>query len=122
MTETSGLGRWLKERCQEEHLSLRRAGDKTGLSHSTIQAIINGGRASPETIDRLAHGFGGNHTETTALGDELFILAGYRTKSELEVSQPLARLIDIMKDFSQPQLKVMSAFATYLAEVNHVEK
>jgi len=122
MAEPRGLGRWLKERCQEEHLSLRRAGDKTGLSHSTIQAIMNGGRASPETISKLAHSFGGNHNETIALEDELFILAGYRTKSELEISQPLARLIDVIKDFSQPQLRVMSAFATYLAEVNQDEK
>lgn len=119
MTETIGLGRWLKEKCQEEHLSLRGAGDKTGLSHSTIRAIMSGGRASPETISKLTHGFGGNHNETIALEDKLFILAGYRTKAELEFSQPLARLIDIVQGFSQSQLRVLSAFATYLAEVNH---
>lgn len=122
MTETSGLGRWLKERCQEEHLSLRGAGDKTGLSHSTIKAIMNGGHPSPETVSKLARGFGGNHNQAIALEDELLVLAGYRTKSELEFSQPLARLIDIIQGFSQSQLRVLSAFATYLAEVNHGEK
>lgn len=113
----TGLGRWLKERCQDEHLSLRRAGERTSLSHSTIQAIINGGHASPETVTKLAHGFGGDGSEGISLEDELLILAGYRTKREPEISQPLARLMDIVKDFTEPQLRVLGAFATYLTEV-----
>lgn len=117
MTSDTELGRWLKERCQREHLSLRLAGDKTGLSHSTIQAIIKGGHASPVTLTKLARGFGGDGNEGITLVDELLILAGHRTKREPEISQPLARLMDIVGDFSESQLRVLSAFATYLAEV-----
>lgn len=112
-----GLGQWLKERCQVEHLSLRQVGDKADLSHSTVHAIIKGKRATAETVTKLAHAFGGDGNQRTALEDELLILAGYRTRQE-HVSQPLAELLDIVGNFSKSQLKVVSAFATYLTEVS----
>lgn len=114
----SGLGQWLKERCQKEHLSLRQAGEKADLSHSTVHNIIKGGHASAATVARLAHAFSGDHHERAALEDELLILAGYRTEQE-HISQPLAELLDIVSGFSRSQLKVVGAFATYLAEVTH---
>jgi len=117
MTEETALGRWLKERCQKEHLSLRRVGDKAGLSHSTVHTIIKGGHASAETVTKLAHAFSGDGNRKIALEDELLMLAGYRTRQE-HISQPLAELLDIVNHFSESQLKVVSAFAIYLTEVN----
>jgi len=117
MGHTNGLGQWLEERCKEEHLSLRQAAAKTGLSHATISAIINGGRPSADTIQKLAQSFGGDGTERLALEDQLLILAGHRTRHrDAEISQPLARLMDQVAHFSEPQLKLMSAFARFLAE------
>jgi len=48
---TSTLGQWLQQKCQEEKLSLREAGKRASLSHSTIQSIINGG------LSQLGHCF-----------------------------------------------------------------
>ncbi|HUV55917.1 MAG TPA: helix-turn-helix transcriptional regulator [Dehalococcoidales bacterium] len=118
MEETiGGLGQWLRERCKNEHLSLRQIGGRAGLSHSTVHTIIKGGHASAETVTKLAHAFGRDGNRKIALEDELLILAGYRTRQE-HISQPLAELLDIVNDFSEPQLRVVSAFATYLTEVS----
>lgn len=112
-------GEWLEAQCRQQRLSLRQAGAKAGLCHTTIQAIMKGGRPSPQTVTKLARAFGGNgENERAVLEDELLFLAGWRTKPQPEVAQPLAQLMDIAKDFSEPQLRVLSAFATYLAEVN----
>ena len=116
---TSTLGQWLQQECQEEKLSLREAGKRASLSHSTIQSIINGGHPSLETVTKLAEAFGGDgENERAALEDELLFLAGWRTRRQPEIAQPLAQLMDIAKDFSEPQLRVLSAFAIYLAEVH----
>ena len=40
MIDETGLGRWLKDKGQNEHLLLRQAGNKASLSHSTVDAII----------------------------------------------------------------------------------
>lgn len=117
MAEQIGLARWLKERCQKDHLSLRQVGEMAGISHSTVHSIFKGGHSSAATVKRLAHAFGGNGNQQIALEDELLILAGYRTRQE-HLSQPLAELIDILSHFSEPQLKVVSAFASYLTEVS----
>ncbi|KKM21885.1 hypothetical protein LCGC14_1630960 [marine sediment metagenome] len=117
MTEETGLGRWLKERCQKEHLSLRQAGEKAGLSHATVHSIIKGGHATAKTVTRLAHAFSGDGNRRIALEDELLILAGYRTRQE-QISQPLAELLDIVNHFSESQIRVVSSFATYLTEVS----
>lgn len=112
------LGRWLQQSCQREGLSLREAGDKAGLSHSTIRDIINGTRPTPETIRKLARVFanGNGHRSTETLEDMLLVLAGHRTeRQEKEISEPMARLLDIISDFSESQMKVMSHFASFLA-------
>jgi transcriptional regulator with XRE-family HTH domain len=72
------LGQWLSDRCRREHLSLRKAGAKTGLSGATIAQVVKNSRASPETIRKLARGFGGNGR--LALEDYLLTLAGHRSK------------------------------------------
>jgi len=115
----TGLSQWLKDRCKAEGLSTRQAAAKTGLSHATISDIINGASLpSPETIKRLAHAFGEDGNERLALEDSLLILAGYRTQRPdgEDLSQPLARLMDKVANFSDPQLKLMARFAEYLAE------
>ena len=113
---SSELGQWLKERCQKEGLSLRQAGSKTGLSHATVRDIINGGKASSVTIRKLAETFGGNGEAKLALEDKLLILAGYRTeRMEGELTEPVARLIDRVRDFNEEKLKIMSRFADFLA-------
>jgi len=118
--EQTGLSQWLKDRCQKEGLSTRQAAARTGLSHATISDIINGASLpSPETIKRLAKAFGEDGNERMALEDSLLILAGYRTQRPdgEDLSQPLARLMDKVANFSEPQLKLMARFAEYLADL-----
>lgn len=112
------LGQWLKRKCQEEHLSLRQAGEKANLSHSTIESIIKSkyGYASPETVVKLAHAFSGDGNEEAALKDELFILAGYRTQKP-EFRPSLAKVLDIARGFNEAQMKVLNDFAVYIKEV-----
>jgi len=91
------LAQWLEERCRKEGLSLRKAGAKTDLSHSTIGDIIKGTSASPETIRKLAQGFGGEGAnQRLALEDRLLVLVGYRTKRPEgeELSEALTQLMD----------------------------
>ncbi len=118
MEEQGNLGQWLQAICRSEHLSLRQAAAKTGLSHSTIYQILNGGGAFPETIGKLAKAFADGTKGRLALEDHLLVLAGYRTeRPEEELSEPLAHLIDKVKEFNQPQLKVMESFADFLTEI-----
>ena len=116
--EEQGLGHWLEEKCKGEHLTLRQAGARTGLSHATIGDIINGVRPLPETIKKLAQGFGGDSSERLALEDHLLVLAGYRTeRPREELSESMAELIDKLKKFSEPQLKIIVRFAEFLMEI-----
>ncbi|MBA7705514.1 hypothetical protein ES703_114345 [subsurface metagenome] len=82
--EEQSLGQWLEQRCRQEHLSLRQAAARTGLTHTTIAGIINGGRPFPESIRKLAKGFGGDGKRGLALEDRLFVLAGYRRERTKE--------------------------------------
>lgn len=119
----SGLGQWLRDKCQQEQMSLRETGERTGLSHATIQVIMKGGRPSAETVRKLAHAFskdGSNHR--LALEDELLTRAGYRSPSANMLSEPVAELVDIITDFNEPQLKVLREFAIYLIKLSAVEK
>ncbi|MBA7695669.1 hypothetical protein ES703_104301 [subsurface metagenome] len=114
---TEGLSNWLREKCEKQGLSLRQAAAKAGLSHTTIAVVINGGNASPTTVRKLAQGFGGNGERRLVIEDRLLVLAGYRTqRTKEELSEPLARLLDKLGQFSEPQLKVMTRFADFLAE------
>ncbi|GAJ09903.1 unnamed protein product [marine sediment metagenome] len=119
MEEQGKLSGWLEERCRREHLSLRQAAGKTGLSHVTIGDIIKGNHPSAETIRKLAQGFGGNGSQRLALEDQLLVLAGYRTPrhegEELSVSR--ATLMDKTRRFSEPQLEMMINFADFLVEI-----
>ena len=113
------LGKWLEETCKQERLSLRQAASKTGLSHATIDDIIKGGGASAETIRKLAQAFGGDGREMLALEDKLLILSGYRSERPEgeDLSEPMARLLDRLSGFSEPQLKMVERFAEFLAEM-----
>ncbi len=118
MEKQGELSQWLKEKCEEQHLSLRQAGTKTGLSHSTIHTIIKGWHASAETVTKLARGFSSNGRQRQALEDRLLVLAGYRTKRPREkLSEPLAQLIDKEKQLNEPQVKMMGHFADFLIEI-----
>lgn len=119
MEEQDGLSQWLQAVCRKEHLSLRQAAAKTALSHSTIRDIIAGSRPLPETIRKLSQGFGGDGTaQRLALEDRLLGLAGYRSERPEEVlSEPLARLIDKVRQLNESQIKMMSHFADFLTEI-----
>ncbi len=119
-----GLSEWMQERCREEKLSLREAAAKTGLSHATISQIIKGASPAPESIKKLAHAFGGNGNYGLALEDSLLILAGYRTErpNRQEYSPPMGRLMDIVGQFDDSQLVLMSRFAEFLAERQNEKK
>lgn len=115
----SGLAQWLEEKCREEHLSLREAGKRAGVSHSTIRAIMQGGRASAISVTKLAEAFSGSgDNQRLILEDELLVMAGYRTPRPEgeEINQPLAQLMDEVSGFSRSQLKVMLSFAEFLSE------
>lgn len=113
----SSLAQWLKERCQEGHLSLRQAAAKTGLSHATIADIMRGKTVSGQTIKKLARSFGGDGHQGMALEDELLVLAGIRTpRSQEKLSQPLAQLLDRLSQISEPQLKLVGHFVDFLIE------
>ena len=117
---TESVGTWLQERCKEQGLSLRQAAAKTGLSHATIAAIIKSGRPSPETVKRLVHAFSGDgNNQRTALEDKLLVLAGIRARPYKEKIMPetTARLLDIISNFDEVQLKLVSDFASYLGQV-----
>ena len=117
--EQGKLGQWLKEKCEKEHLSLRQVAIKTGVSHQTIAGLMNGKKALPQTIKKLAHAFGGNGKRRLALEDKLLVLAGYRTERPREkLSEPLAQLIDKEKQLNEPQLKMMGHFADFLVEID----
>ena len=117
MEEQGGLGQWLQERCQSEHLSLRKAAAETGLSHAAIAAIRKGARPSAVTIKKLVAAFSDGKNQRLALEDKLLVLAGYRTERPREkLSEPLAQLIDKVREFDEAQIKVMGHFADFLAE------
>jgi len=116
----NSLGSWLEEKCKSEGLSLRQAAVKTGLSHSTLANIRKGNsNVSGETIKKLARYFGGDGTRgRLVLEDRLLVLAGYRTERRKdELSEPMARLMDILSQFSKQQLKIIAHFAEFLAEM-----
>jgi len=114
----SGIGQWLQERCQRERLSLREAAARTGLSHATISDTIKGSHPSAETMRKLAQAFGGDGHQRLALEDRLLVLAGYRTGRPREkLSKPLAQLMDKVRQFDEPRLKMMTRFADFLAEI-----
>lgn len=117
-TATEGIGPWLKKVCEKEGLSLRQAAARSGLSHATIAKAIRSNSTSPETIRKLAHAFGGDGEAGLALEDRLLILAGHRTNHPgKELSEPMARLLDKLGHFSEPELKVIGAFADFLSEM-----
>ena len=119
MEEQDKLGQWLKGKCKREHLSLRQAAARSSLSHTTIADIIKGDRPFPKTIIKLAQAFGGDGpNQRFALEDHLLVLAGYRTpRPQEELSEPLAQLMDKVKKFNDPQLKMMTRFADFLIEI-----
>jgi len=118
MERSLGLGLWLRQRCEKEGLSLRQAAAKTGLSHTTISQMLNGGSASPDSIRKLAQAFGGDNHRRFVLEDKLLVLAGCRSYRPGETfSEPLARVLDKISLFSESQLKIMSRFADFLSEM-----
>lgn len=123
MQKQSGLGGWLKEKCQQEKLSLRQAAARTGLSHGTVEGIIKGASPSPQTIRKLVEAFARSENERLALEDHLLMLAGYRTQraSVKELPQPVARLLDLVAQFNDKKLKLVVDFAELLAEVGETD-
>ena len=118
--EEQGIGQWLGQKCKSEHLSLREAAARTGLSHATISDTIKGSQPSAETIRKLARGFGGDgNNERLALEDKLLVLAGYRTQRDDgdELTESMAQLMDKAKQLNDLQLKMMIRFADFLTEI-----
>jgi len=117
---TGTLGQWLEEKCREEGLSLRQASIKIGISHTGISDIIRGAGVSAATIRKLARAFGtGGNNHRLALEDELLTLAGYRSERPAgkEFTESMARLLDKLSDFNEPQLKLVMHFTEFIAEL-----
>jgi len=113
------LSLWLGERCKEEGLSYRKVAARAGVSHATIAAIKNGNRPSATTVVKLAAAFGGNgQHQRMALEDILLGLCGYKSKKgEVDVSEPLGRLMDKVSHFNESQTKVIEQFVDFVAKV-----
>ena len=114
-----GVKEWLHHRMAAEGLSLRKAAAMTDLSHGTIADILRGVSPCAETVRKLARGFvSGNGKERLALEDELLMLAGHRTDrpEAEEMSSLLGQLCDLVQDFSEAELHLMSEFAKLLAD------
>ena len=109
--EQGNLGQWLRERCRREHLSLRQAAARSGLSHATLAQVIKSGHASPETVRKLAQAFDGDGR--LALEDYLLVLAGHRTPHQGEESSYL-KIIPLLTGEHQQILEVL---VTELAKI-----
>lgn len=116
---SQGLDQWLRERRQKEGLSLRKAAARVGLSHGTIADIEKGVTPSRATIRKVAQGFSRDENERLALEDNLLTLAGYRTPRSdgKDLSPALGRLLDVMADFDEGDLNIMTEFAQWLSAV-----
>jgi len=118
----NGLGLWLQEVCDKDKLSLRAAGEKTGLSHSTIRDIVKGNTPSIDTIRKLASAFSSGSQHGQVLEEKLLILAGHIIERQAgSTSEPLARLMDTIDGFGEQQLKVLIHFAEYLKNLEQGE-
>ena len=114
----SAIGHWLEEKCKAEHLSLRQAATKTGVSRQTIAGLINGTSPSIETIKKLARSFSGDGTLRLALEDHLFALAGYRERPEELSGQNYLGIIPLLSPQHQHILEVL---VRELAKIEGVE-
>ncbi len=113
----NALGNWLKDRCQQEHLSLRQAATKANLSHATISDIINGGRPSAATIVKLAEAFSNGDSHKEELKDQLLSLVGYRgERIKGEMSDAVARVVEKLNHVSPDQLEVIESLASFVTE------
>ena len=113
--EQLSVADWLKQKCQEEHLSLRKLAARVGVSHVTITEAVNGNRVSADTIKKLASAFSGNGDhQKLALEDKLLSLAGYRSHRVDDPSEPVAKLLDKISGFDETQLELMAHFADFL--------
>ena len=111
----SALGEWLEQMCKRDHLSLRQAAAKCGLSHATISGIIEGKRPSGVTIKKLAMAFGGKGNQGLALMDQLLAKAGYRVKLKKE------DYLEIIPLMSPEHQHVIEVLVMELAKVEGVE-
>jgi transcriptional regulator with XRE-family HTH domain len=118
-TEETGaktMSDWLDLICRENHLSLRQAADRSGLSHSTLASIKKGTRPTAATISKLAAAFSNDGPNQRAtLEDRLLTLCGYRSSPEVKQSEPLARLVDKLSRFSDGQLIIMENIVDFCA-------
>lgn len=116
------LAKWLEDRCQKEHLSLRETAARAEVSHTTIAEILNGARPSAETIGKLAKAFGGDgRYQRAVLEDLLLTLSGYRSnRTDGKLSEPLARLMDKLSQFNDGQLEIMEHFAEFITKEKKV--
>lgn len=118
-TKVTGAGtisEWLDLKCRENHLSLRQAADRSGLSHGTLASIKKGTRPTAATITKLAAAFSNDGpSQRAALEDHLLTLCGYRSSPEVKQSEPLARLVDKLSRFSEEQLTIMENIVDFCA-------
>lgn len=115
---TKNLADWMRETCQREGLSLRQAAAKANLSHGAIADIMHNSQPTARTIAHLATAFSDGDHHKQALHDELLALAGYRrSRPDVELSQPLARVLDKLSHFTESQLKVVEVFTDFLEQM-----
>ncbi len=114
MDKQRSLSQWLQQKCRLEHLSLRQAGAKTGLSHTTINDIIKGVQPSAKTIQKLARAFGGNGR--LPLEDHLLALAGYRSERE-PAKQSYLNKIPLLSGEHQHIIEILATELTKLERV-----
>jgi len=106
------LSRWLQEKRRQDGLSLREIARMTDLSHGTVAGILRGVRSRPETLEKLARGFGGGST----LQDQFLEMAGYRKQRRGRPSVALAELIDKATALDDHQVRMLVSFAEIMRD------
>ncbi|MBA7527636.1 hypothetical protein ES705_19812 [subsurface metagenome] len=119
--EAPTLAAWLEERCRVERLSYRQAAAKAMVSHATISAIRKGARPSAAIIVKLAKAFSADGSnQRGVLEDHLLGLCGYRSeRSEIKLSEPLARLLDRLSQFDDEQLNAIEHIIEFSARLGN---
>lgn len=116
MENKTGLAQWLENKLNQEHLSLRQASFRVGLSHATLADILHGSHPLPGTLKKLAKAFGGPCR--LALEDHLFALTGYRSDRMTEAGPYFLEIIPLL---SAEHQHVVEVLVRELAKVEEIE-
>ena len=100
----SELGQYILALCEAQNLSLRRASLKSDLESSTISKILQRdgqGVPTPDTLDKIASGLGGDFLKMMSLAGHLPPVEGQGTVEDAELYAKMQRLQDLIWQVTQ---------------------